>query len=480
MRDRSLRRPKGVATRRPHGPRPLQRLSLIALSTPNDISIVPALASHPAAGLNGRITVPGDKSISHRALILGASAVGETRIHGLLEAEDVLATANALRALGATIVHDDDGTWRVQGAGVGGLAEPAQVLDLGNSGTGVRLLMGLAATHPFSTFFTGDRSLCRRPMRRVAEPLERMGASLVARSGCRLPLCVIGTPDPLPIEYTLPVASAQVKSAILLAALNTPGEITVIEPVATRDHTERMLAAFGAGVSVEPRADGGRAIRLTGQPELAATDIAVPGDISSAAFPLVAALITTGSRLVIEGVGVNPLRTGLLDALTAMGANLVIADRRHAGGEPVADLIAEAGPLTATAVTAAAVPSMIDEIPILAVAAACANGATRIDGLGELRVKESDRLSAVARGLAACGVVVEEGEDWLVVHGTGGPPAGGAVVPTDLDHRIAMAFLVLGTAGRAAVGIDDDAAIATSFPGFAALMGSIGADLRRS
>lgn len=438
-----------------------------------------ALISHPASNLGGRITVPGDKSISHRALILGAVAVGETRIRGLLDAGDIRSTAAALRALGATVTDDGDGAWRIRGTGVGGLAEPAQVLDLGNSGTGVRLLAGLVATHPFKTFFTGDRSLCRRPMRRVETPLVQMGAAFVARDGCRLPLAVIGTAEPVPITYALPVASAQVKSAILLAALNAPGETTVIEPIPTRDHTERMLAAFGAQVSTEITPDRGHVIRLVGQPELHATDIAVPGDISSAAFPLVAALLTPGSRLMIEDVCINPLRAGLLEALTAMGANVGVINVRDSGGEVVADLVAGESSLAGITVTPEQVPAMIDEIPILAVAAACAEGSTRIDGLAELRVKESDRLGAVARGLAACGVTVEQGEDWLLVHGCGGPPPGGATVSVDLDHRIAMAFLVLGSAAAAAVGVDDDAAIATSFPGFAALMDGIGADLRR-
>lgn len=437
------------------------------------------LVSHPVRGLRGTTAVPGDKSISHRALILGACAVGETRIEGLLEAEDVRATAAALTALHVTICQEDNAVWHVHGRGVGGLSEPDTVLDLGNSGTGVRLLMGAVASHPFTTFFTGDRSLNSRPMQRVIQPLTEMGARFTARSGGRLPLAVIGAGEPMPVTYTMTVPSAQVKSAILLAALNTPGMTTVIEPEASRDHTERMLADFGATIETEAGPGDGRTIRLTGEPELYGRTIVVPGDISSAAFAIVAALITEGSSIVIQGVGVNPLRTGLLETLAEMGAAVSMTETGSAGREPVADLTVRSGPLQGVVVPKQRVPSMIDEIPILAVAAACAHGETRLEGLGELRVKESDRLAAMARGLAQCGVAVEHGPDWLVIEGAGGPPPGNASITVALDHRIAMAFLVLGCASAEPVAIDDAAAIGTSFPGFVALMNRLGADIRR-
>ncbi len=434
------------------------------------------MTSRPAGALTGHIDAPGDKSISHRALILGASAVGETTVSGLLEAEDVLATADALRALGAVIVGDG-GQWRIRGRGVGGLAEPDRLLDMGNSGTGVRLLMGLVASHPFTTFFTGDGSLRSRPMRRVIEPLALMGAAFWSRSRERLPLAVRGALDPLPIDYTQTVASAQVKSAIMLAALNTPGRTSIVEPARSRDHTERMLAYFGAEVGVVDLPDGGRTITIVGQPELGGCALSVPGDISSAAFPLVAALIVAGSRLTIANVGINRLRTGLIETLVEMGGRIAVKDARELSGEPVADLVVEAGDLVGVDVPAERVPRMIDEFPILAVAAACARGRTRMSGLGELRVKESDRLAAIAEGLAACGVAVETGPDWIVIEGADGPPPGGGRIRARHDHRIAMAFLVAGAAAREPVGIDDGSAIATSFPGFAALMNGVGADI---
>jgi 3-phosphoshikimate 1-carboxyvinyltransferase len=436
--------------------------------------MVSGLTSSPIKSLRGLIEAPGDKSISHRALILGASAVGETTISGLLEADDVLATADALRALGAKITCDGP-TWRIRGRGVGGLVEPDRVLDLGNSGTGARLLMGLVASHPFTTFFTGDASLRSRPMRRVIDPLSEIGAAVWSRSKARLPLAVRGAHDPLPIDYTLEVASAQVKSAILLAALNTPGRTSVIERARSRDHTERMLAHFGAEIIATDGPNGGRTIMLTGQPELSGRELVVPGDISSAAFLLVAALVVPGSRVTIANVGINPLRTGLLDTLTEMGARIEIADARMVSGEPVADLVVAASDLAAVDVPAERVPRMIDEFPILAVAAACAGGTTRMSGLAELRVKESDRLAAIGDGLAACGVAVEAGPDWLVIRGAGGPPPGGGHVATRFDHRIAMSFLVLGAAAREPIVIDDAAAIATSFPGFVAMMNGLGA-----
>jgi 3-phosphoshikimate 1-carboxyvinyltransferase len=435
------------------------------------------LRSHPVSALAGTTRVPGDKSISHRALIFGALAVGESTVSGLLEGEDVLRTAAALRALGAEVTTGGgpQAVYRIRGVGVGGLGEPDDVLDMGNSGTGARLLMGLVASHPIVSFFTGDASLRRRPMARVAEPLERIGARFVARQGIRLPLAVVGTPEPLPIEYRLPVPSAQVKSAVLLAGLNAPGRTTVIEPEPTRDHTERMLAYFGARVTVDTAPDGSRAIALDGQPELEPRHVAVPGDPSSAAFAAVAAAIVPGSAVTIERVGVNVLRCGLFETLIEMGAELAFSNRREEGGEPVADLSVRYRPLKGVGVPPGRAPRMIDEFPILAVAAAFAAGTTEIRGARELRVKESDRIAAMARGLAACGVAVEELEDGLIVRGSGRPPPGGARVATRMDHRIAMSFLVLGCGAAAPVEIDDARMIDTSFPGFAALMNGLGA-----
>ncbi len=406
--------------------------------------------------------------------MLGALAVGRTEITGLLEGEDVLATAAALNALGAHAAPAGDGRWLVDGVGVGGLAEPEDLLDLGNSGTSARLLLGILATHPLTAFVTGDASLRRRPMGRVTDPLSRFGAHFLTREGARLPLAVTGAKSPIPIEYRLPVPSAQVKSAVLLAGLNTPGATTVIEPQATRDHTERMLRHFGGKVVAEPAESGGLRITVEGYPELAAAPIVVPGDISSAAFPLVAALIVPGSEVTIEGVGINPLRAGLLDCLAEMGAEIALLNPREEGGEPVADLRARAGNLTGADIPAERAPKMIDEYPILAVAAACARGRTTMRGLGELRVKESDRLAAIASGLAGCGVRVAVDGDNLVIEGNGGPPEGGAMITTQLDHRIAMAFLVLGLAARQPVRIDDGAPIATSFPDFVRLINRLG------
>ena len=420
--------------------------------------------------------VPGDKSISHRALMLGALAVGETTIRGLLEGEDVLATAAAVRALGAEATRSDDGVWTVHGVGVGGMGEPDRVLDMGNSGTAARLLLGVLASQPFTSFMTGDASLVKRPMARVTVPLSQMGASFVTRHGGLLPLAVTGPEDMRPIRYESPVASAQIKSAILLAGLNAPGETTVVEPQPSRDHSENMLRHFGARVTVE--ADGPRRIvTVTGQPELQARAITVPADPSSAAFPTVAALITPGSQIRLPAVGMNPHRDGLYRTLSEMGAAITFENPRDVGGEPVADLIVAASDLTGVDVPADRVPSMVDEYPILAVAAACATGTTRMRGLAELRVKESDRLTITAEGLAACGAKVEiEGDD-LIVHGTGAPPAGGATIAAELDHRIAMSFLVLGLATAAPVAVDDATPIDTSFPGFAAGMAALGADI---
>jgi 3-phosphoshikimate 1-carboxyvinyltransferase len=421
--------------------------------------------------------VPGDKSISHRALILGALAIGRTRIEGLLEGEDVLRTASAIRELGAAAERGKDGAWTVTGVGIGGFSEPGDVLDFGNSGTGIRLMLGALATTPLTAVFTGDGSLRRRPMGRVARPLERMGARILAREGDRLPLTLMGAADPLPISYTLPVPSAQVKSAVLLAGLNAPGETMVIEPLATRDHTERMLRHFGATVVTSAIAGGGRQIRLKGEVELKGGDLVVPGDPSSAAFPIVAALILPGSEIEITGVSMNELRTGLLVTLGEMGARIERVNTRTAGGEEVADLVVRASALRGVEVPAERAPSMIDEYPVLAVAAAFAKGRTVMRGLGELRVKESDRLTAVAEGLMACGVSVEIEGDTLAVEGLGGRPRGNAAIAARLDHRIAMAFLVMGLAAERPVSIDDGETINTSFPGFVRLMNGLGAGI---
>jgi 3-phosphoshikimate 1-carboxyvinyltransferase len=432
-------------------------------------ALQPLRAAAPAHGLSGRHPVPGDKSISHRALMFGALAVGTTEITGLLEAEDVLRTAGAMRALGAEVEQLGPGSWHVAGRGVGGLVEPADVLDMGNSGTAARLLCGLLAGHPIFAVMTGDASLRKRPMKRVTEPLSATGATFWTREGGRLPLAVRGAAEALPLDYTLPVASAQVKSACLLAGLCARGTTRVIEPERTRDHTENMLRHFGATVRVEDLAHG-RLIELEGQPELTAAPILVPGDPSSAAFLLVAALLVPGSRVTVENVGLNPLRTGLFATLREMGARLVVENARVAGGEPVGDITAEYGPLRAVEVPPGRAPSMIDEYPILAVAAAAAEGETRMRGLAELRVKESDRLAATAALLAATGIAARiEGDD-LLVQGTGGAIPGGGTVATHMDHRLAMSALVMGLAARAPVAVDDAAFIETSFPGFSALM----------
>jgi 3-phosphoshikimate 1-carboxyvinyltransferase len=362
----------------------------------------------------------------------------------------------------------------LHGRGVGGLAEPDDLLDMGNAGTGARLVMGLVAAHPITCLFTGDASLRGRPMKRVTDPLSLMGAGFFGRSGNRLPMAVIGTGTPMPISYELPVASAQVKSAILLAGLNTPGITTVIERHATRDHTEVMLKGFGADITVEQLPGGGRAIHLTGQPELLGQTVIVPADPSSAAFPAVAALLVRGSEITLPAVGINPLRAGLYTTLQEMGADLSLTNQRLQAGEMVADIVVRHGALTGVDVPAERAPSMIDEYPILAVAAAFAKGTTRMRGLGELRVKESDRLASVARGLQACGVTLAiEGDD-LIVEGSGQAPQGGASIAVNLDHRIAMAFLIMGMASRDAVTIDDGAAIETSFPGFVGLINGLG------
>jgi 3-phosphoshikimate 1-carboxyvinyltransferase len=437
----------------------------------------PLTSGRPLAPLNGRIAVPGDKSISHRALMFGALAIGETRITGLLTGEDVLRTAAAMRALGAEVIGGSDGTWIVAGRGIGGLTEPADVLDMGNSGTAARLLCGILATHPLFSVMTGDASLRGRPMRRVIDPLSATGARFRAREGGRLPLAIEGAVDALPLAYRVPVPSAQVKSAVLLAGLNAPGITRVEEPEATRDHTENMLRHFGATVRVEV-AGAGRIIELQGQPELLAADVVVPGDPSSAAFPIVAALLVAGSKVTIPAVGLNPLRTGLLLCLEEMGADIVIRNRRIQGGEPVGDLEVTGGKLRAVDVPGERAPSMIDEYPVLAVAAACAGGTSRLRGLRELRVKESDRLAATAALLSVNGAKVEiEGDD-MIIHGSGAPPAGGGVVATHMDHRIAMSAIVLGLVTASPVTVDDAGFIDTSFPGFVDLMNGIGAAIR--
>ncbi|MFM6829865.1 MAG: 3-phosphoshikimate 1-carboxyvinyltransferase [Novosphingobium sp.] len=429
--------------------------------------------------LRGRIRVPGDKSISHRSIMLGALAVGETRVTGLLEGEDVLSTAAAMRAMGATIERDTDGMWHVHGVGVGGLLQPQAALDMGNSGTSTRLLMGLVATHPITATFIGDGSLSKRPMGRVIDPLSLMGAEFTASPGGRLPLTLRGISPAVPIEYRLPVASAQVKSAILLAGLNTPGITTVIEPIPTRDHSERMLRGFGAELTVDIADDGVRVIRVRGEAELKPQNIVVPGDPSSAAFFVVAALLVQGSDLVVENVGLNPTRAALFDVLRLMGGSIEELDRRDVGGEPVADLRVRHSLLTGIAVDPAVVPSMVDEFPVLFVAAALAKGRTVTTGLEELRVKESDRISAMRAALELAGATVTETEDGLLIDGTGGDPLPGTpkgeAVVTHLDHRIAMAMAIAGIASRSGVQVDDTRPIATSFPIFESLLESASA-----
>lgn len=433
------------------------------------------LRSRPGQPLKGRLRPPGDKSISHRALIFGLLAVGETRIEGLLEGDDVIRTADAARALGGVLTRDAPGRWRVNGVGIGGLVEPAGVLDFGNAGTGSRLMMGVAGSHPITTTFDGDASLRKRPMRRILDPLVEMGVTVVAEeAGGRVPITLKGPRETIPIVYETPVASAQIKSAVLLAALNSPGRTTVIEREASRDHTERMLALFGADVSVSPHGGHGRSITLSGQPDLRPAPVIVPADPSSAAFPIVAALITPGSDVTVEGVMMNPLRTGLITTLRDMGARIEVLGERQEGGETVADLRVQASALKGVDVPPDRAPSMIDEYPVLAVAAAFAAGTTRMRGLHELRVKESDRLAAVAAGLALAGVRHEIVGDDLIVEGGDGHVTGGGPVLTHLDHRIAMAFLVMGMASQTPVTIDDGAMIQTSFPSFVPSMTALG------
>ena len=439
------------------------------------------MMSSPVSGLKGIAEVPGDKSISHRSLILGALSVGETKITGLLEGQDVLDTAKAMQAFGAEVVQHGPGAWSVHGVGVGGFAEPDQVIDCGNSGTGVRLIMGCMATSPISVTFTGDASLNGRPMARVTDPLALFGTQTVGRSGGRLPMTIVGAADPVPVRYVVPVPSAQVKSAVLFAGLNAPGKTVVIEQEATRDHTERMLAGFGAEITVEDTAEG-RVITLTGQPELKPQEIAVPRDPSSAAFPVCAAIVTPGSDVLVPGIGLNPTRAGLYTTLRDMGADLTYENERIEGGEPVADLRARFSPnMTGIEVPPERAASMIDEYPILSVVAANATGRTMMAGVKELRVKESDRIDAMATGLRANGVTVDEGDDWWAVDGLGpqGVP-GGATCKSHLDHRIAMSFLIMGMAAQSPVSVDDGQPILTSFPIFTGLMGDLGAQLSQT
>ena len=435
------------------------------------------IVSHRVEKFTGSIKVPGDKSISHRALIIAASAVGETNIHDLLEGEDVMATASALKCLGAEIEKNTNGSWAVHGRGVGGLSEPSTILNMGNTGTGVRLLIGLVAAHPFNTIFTGDESLNARPMERVISPLQRMGAAFKAHSGDTLPLTITGSDMLKPIIESLSVASSQVKSAILLAGMNTRGKTTIIEPYPTRDHTENLLSLFGAEISVEMD-EGKKRVSLTGQPELIAQDIRVPGDFSSAAFPLVAALIIPGEGILMENICLNQFRTGLIDTLKEMGAIIRIENKKVLSGEQVGDIFVKFGPLRGVKVPSSRVPKMIDEFPILAVAAACAEGQTIFEGVSELRFKESDRLDAIAKGLSSCGVEVEETEDKIIILGKGTPPLGGGCVFSKMDHRIAMAFLILGMVTEKPVVVDDVSYIDTSFPDFVIAMNRLGGDLR--
>ena len=438
------------------------------------------MTSHKCTGLSGVVEVPGDKSISHRSLIFGAMALGKTEISGLLEGQDVLDTAKAMEAFGASVTNHGDGNWTVHGVGVGGFSEPDGVIDCGNSATGVRLIMGAMATHDMTATFTGDASLNKRPMARVTDPIALFGAEAYGRKGGRLPMTIVGAKHPVPVRYTVPMPSAQVKSAVMLAGLNAPGETVIIEKEATRDHTERMLVGFGAEVDVEITAEG-RVITLRGYPELKPQTISVPRDPSSAAFPVCAALITEGSDILVPNIGLNPTRAGLYTTLREMGADLVFENERIEGGEPVADLRAKFSPnMKGIEVPPERAASMIDEYPILSVVASFAEGETIMRGVKELRVKESDRIDAMAKGLRANGMDIDEGEDWWIIHGKGmGNVPGGGLAETFLDHRIAMSFLILGMGSEKPVHIDDGGPIVTSFPNFEPLMSALGAKLTR-
>jgi len=446
------------------------------------------LSSSKSKVFKGEPIIPGDKSISHRSLMFGGIAIGQTIIHGLLEGEDVHATANAMRTMGAEITRHEDGTWECHGVGIGGLKSPESILDMGNSGTSTRLLMGLVGGHNIMAQFMGDASLNKRPMGRVIKPLEKMGAEITAREGGLLPLTLQGPQDVLPITYELPVASAQVKSCVLLAGLSAMGKTSVIEKIPTRDHTENMLRHFGVPVKVENLSEGGQKITVTGQHDLKATEVHVPSDPSSAAFIVVAALLNKDSDITVKNILMNDRRNGIFTTLIEMGADITIKNTRIEAGEEVADLHVKGGKtLKGIDVPAARVPSMIDEFPIVTVAASCAEGTTTMTGLEELRVKESDRLLMMYQGLEKCGVDLEMGDDWLTIKGTGKPTfglAGGiksnTQIETALDHRIAMSFLVLGTASENPIIIDDGAPIKTSFPNFINLMNKLGADIKEA
>ncbi len=436
------------------------------------------LKSSKSGPLKGNIRVPGDKSISHRSIMFGALADGETIISGLLEGEDVYNTAQAMRALGAKVQKGEDGLFRCIGLGLGHLKEPDRILEMGNSGTSTRLLMGILASHNISATFSGDSSLNKRPMSRVMIPLEQMGAKFMGRSGGRLPLTMQGASPAKAITYKLPVASAQVKSAVLLAGLNAQGTTTVLEPEPTRDHSENMLRHFGIKVDITKDDNGIDAISIQGGQKLLGCAVDVPSDPSSAAFPVVAALLNEGSELTLPRVGINPRRIGLYETLIEMGADIRFEDKVIDAGEPVATIIVRnKSSLKGIEVPSERVPSMIDEFPVLAMAAACADGITTMTGLAELRVKESDRLQCVADGLKACGVKLEMGSDWLTIYGTGKPPKGGVTIETQLDHRLAMSFLVLGSATDEPVAVDDASPVNTSFPGFVDLMNELGAKI---
>lgn len=437
------------------------------------------MISRASGPLQGTATIPGDKSVSHRSFILGALSVGETKISGLLEGQDVLDTGKAMAQFGAEVTRHGDGEWSVHGVGVGGFAEPDDVIDCGNAGTGVRLIMGAMATSPIAATFTGDASLRSRPMGRITDPLALFGAKSYGRAAGRLPLTIIGAADPVAARYTSPHASAQIKSAVLLAGLNAPGETVLIEREKSRDHSERMLRGFGAQIETVETTDGYE-ITLVGQPELRGQTIAVPRDPSSAAFPVCAALIVEGSEVLLPNIGLNPTRAGLFTTLVEMGADITFENEREEGGEPVADLRVKASSLTGIEVPPERAPSMIDEYPILSVVASFAAGKTVMRGIKEMRVKECDRIDAMARGLEANGVKIEEGEDYLIVHGRSGDVPGGGTCATFLDHRIAMSFLVMGQATQKPVSIDDGGAIATSFPVFQQLMTDLGAKIDRA
>ena len=434
-------------------------------------NIVFPWVSRHVKSISGVITVPGDKSVSHRALMFGALALGHTKITGLLTGHDVLHTAEAMRCFGANIAVDEKGDYHIDGVGVGGLKEPHCALDFGNAGTGVRLTMGLCATYGFTTVFYGDASLCKRPMGRILDPIRLFGAKSVGRSGDRLPLALVGTEYPVPVTYALPMASAQVKSAVLLAGLHCGGETRVIETIPTRDHTERMLTHFGAKVEVTEE-KGKHIISLTGYPTLKAADVIVPSDPSSAAFAIVAALIIPDSKITVKNVLLNPTRIGLLTTLIEMGANITIENEHISGGERCGDITAQTSLLKGVTVPPERAASMIDEYPILCIAAACATGKTIMYGIEELRVKESDRISAMAQGLKANNIYVTEEKDGLIV--TGGTLSGGVMIETFMDHRIAMSFLIAGAVSKQPIKIDNGAFIATSFPQFQELMNQIG------